>query len=246
MRTIRAFDEYPLCILLETDFLQKRRQLHPSPFGATDHAMCKLQRIQLRATPFHPAIGRTFDEMNPRRGRKPQNILHGQNQRPIDQPMDHKSMLVRIDVGSSRMVSLEEQSVRSDNPMQVLQRRETDGRLGSSREPRHVPPDHASLGIGGPAIGPIDNTYAKRLGPRIIRGRRSFFRMNASAIKQQPGGERAGHLQQRPSSDANPAGILFSGHRLDFPPEFWLHESSTRRSLEFLYCWFIVYRYSLN
>ena len=118
-------------------------------------------------------------------------------------------MLVRIDIGSSCMVSLEEQAVRGDNPMQVLQRREADGRLGSSREPRHVPPDHASLGICGPAIGAIDNACAQRLGPRIIRGRCSFFRMNASAIKQQPGGERASHLQQRPSSDANPAESSF-------------------------------------
>jgi hypothetical protein len=82
----------------------------------------ELQRIQLRGAPLHAAIGRAFDEMNPRDLRETHDVLHRKDQRALDQTMDHQSVLIRIDVRPPRMIALEEQAVRRDDAVQVLQR----------------------------------------------------------------------------------------------------------------------------
>ena len=42
-----------------------------------------------------------------------QDVLHGEDQRALDQAVDHQLVLRRIDVGPARMVALEEQPVRA-------------------------------------------------------------------------------------------------------------------------------------
>jgi hypothetical protein len=81
----------------------------------------------------------------------------------LDQAVDHQPVPVRIDIRPAGMIALEEQSVRRDDAVQILQRREADGRYGVGGEPRHVAPDDAGLAVRGPAVGPIDHARSDRL-----------------------------------------------------------------------------------
>jgi hypothetical protein len=111
--------------------------------------------------------------MDARHRREAHNVLHGENQRALDQAMDHQPVPVRIDIGPSRMMALEKQAVRRDDAVQILQRRKADGRFGPGGEPWHVAPDDAGLSVGGSAIGPVHHAGADRLRPRRVRGRGS-------------------------------------------------------------------------
>jgi hypothetical protein len=166
-------------------------------------AHAELQRIQLRGAPLHAAIGRAFDEVDARHGREAQDVLHRENQWPLDQAMDHQSVLVRIDVGPAGMIALEKQPVRRDDAVQVLQRREADGGFGAGGEPRHVAPDHAGLGVGGPAIGPVDHAGSERLRPRRFggRGSRSRFRMGRSGAKREAAGQCGAEAEKRTAGE---------------------------------------------
>src|SRR4029079_12708788 len=99
--------------------------------------MVELQRIDLRSAPLHAAVGGTFDEMDPRRRWKANDVLHGEDQRTFDEAMDHQPVLVRIDVGPPGMMAFEKQAMWRDDAVQVLQRREADGGFGSGSQPRH-------------------------------------------------------------------------------------------------------------
>ena len=141
------------------------------------HAVPELQRIHLRGAPFHAAIGRAFDEMDARDLREAQDVLHGKKQRTLDEAMDHQSVLRRIDIGPSSMMALEEQPVRRDDAVQILQRRKADGRFRARSQPGNVAADDGGLGIGGPAIRPIDHAGADRLRPRRVCGWRVLRRV---------------------------------------------------------------------
>ena len=173
MRAVGALDHDPARLLLDPDLFQQRRQPHAGPFRAADHAVGELQGIELRGAPLHAAIGAAFDEMDARDLRKAHDVLHRQQQRPLDEAVDHQAMFCRIDIRASGMMALEEQAVRRDDAVQVLQRREADGGFFAGGEPGNVAPDHAGLEIGGPAIGPVDHAGADRLRPRRVRRWRS-------------------------------------------------------------------------
>ncbi len=119
-RGVGAFRHHPLRLFLEPDFVEQGRQLDAGPFRATDHAMGKLQRVELRAAPFHAAVGGAFDEVNSRSCGKSHDIVHRQHERAFDQPVNQQAVLARVDVGAAGMVTLEEQSVRRDNPVETL------------------------------------------------------------------------------------------------------------------------------
>ena len=126
MRGVGAFDQRPLGFFLEADLFQQRRQLDAGPFRAADHAVGELQRIELRRAPFHAAIRRALDEVDARHRRKALDVLHGQQQRPVDEAVDHQPVLLRIDRGAAAVVALEEQAVGGDDAGLILQRREAD------------------------------------------------------------------------------------------------------------------------
>ena len=172
MRAIGALDHRPFCLFLDADFFQQRRQSYAGPFGATDHAVAELQRVHLRGAPVHAAIGRAFDEMDARYRWKAKDVLHGEQQRPLDEPVNHQLVLRRIDVGPARMVALEEQSIGRDDAVQFLQRRKAHRRFRAGGEPGDVAPDDGGFGIRRPAVGPVDHACADRLRPGGIGGRR--------------------------------------------------------------------------
>ena len=116
-RGVGAFGQDPFGFFLETDFVEQGRQLDAGPLRAADHAVRELQRVELCAAPFHAAVGRTLDEINPRDGRKAHDVVHRQYQRPFDKAVDQEAVLMRIDVGAAAMVALEEQSIGRNNAL---------------------------------------------------------------------------------------------------------------------------------
>jgi hypothetical protein len=58
-----------------------------------------------------------------RLGRKAPDIIHGKDQRLVDQAVEHQPMLARIDGGNPGVMAFIEQSVRHDDPVEILQRR---------------------------------------------------------------------------------------------------------------------------
>ena len=55
-----------------------------------------------------------------RLGRKAFDVFHGEDQRPLDQSMDHQAVLGRFDLGHSAMVSLVEKTVGCNDPVELL------------------------------------------------------------------------------------------------------------------------------
>ena len=118
VRAVGAFDHDPLRLLLDADLFQQRGEPDAGPFRAADHAVGELQRIDLRGAPLHAAVGRAFDEMDARHRRKAHDVVHRQQQRTLDQAVDHQPVLVRIDVRPPGVIALEEQAVRRDDAVQ--------------------------------------------------------------------------------------------------------------------------------
>ena len=170
---VGAFDHDPFGFLLQPDLVEKGRERHAGPFGAADHAVGELQRVELRLAPFHAAVGWAFDEMDARHRREADDVVHRQHQRPLDQAMDQEPVLARVDVDAAGVEALEEQPVRGDDAVQGLQRRKADRGFLARREPGHVAANDLLFEFGRLAVGPVDNTGADGLRPfRLARGRR--------------------------------------------------------------------------
>ena len=78
-----------------------------------------LQRLRREQ---RPAVAAAFEKGHPRRHRIPGERVEGENQRPLDQPMDHKPMLIRIDVRSAAPGHDEMQPVRGDRAVHQMVR----------------------------------------------------------------------------------------------------------------------------
>src|SRR5882762_2021012 len=55
--------------------------------------------------------------------RKAPDVIHSEDQGPVDEAMEHQPMLRRIDGGNAAMMALIEQTVRRDDAVEILQRR---------------------------------------------------------------------------------------------------------------------------
>jgi hypothetical protein len=84
------------------------------------------------------AVARTFQKINVRLGRKADNVVHRENERPLDKTVEQQPMLIRIDRRHPGMMPLEMQTIRRDDPMQVLPWRHRRG--GSSGRRRSTRP----------------------------------------------------------------------------------------------------------
>src|SRR5260370_3517418 len=59
--------------------------------------------------------------MNARLRRRAPDVIHGEDERLVDEAMEHQAVLLRIDRGDAGMMALVEQSVRRDDAVEVLQ-----------------------------------------------------------------------------------------------------------------------------
>src|SRR4051794_9713594 len=89
---------------------------------------------------YRPVAG-AFDEVNARlRGESP-DVLHGEDQRLVDEPMQNQSMLRRVNIRDAAVMALIEQTVWRDDAVEILQRRAARGRNVLRRVFRHMADD---------------------------------------------------------------------------------------------------------
>src|SRR4051794_21743551 len=89
---------------------------------------------------YRPVAG-AFNEVNARlRGESP-DVLHGEDQRLVDEPMQNQSMLRRVNIRDAAVMALIEQTVWRDDAVEILQRRAARGRNVLRRVFRHMADD---------------------------------------------------------------------------------------------------------
>ena len=101
-------------------------QRHTGIHDVVDHAVGELTAVQLRAAPFHARIRRAFKEIGPIFARESHDVLHGEDQRRVDQTVDHQPMRGGINLGHAAVVTLETQTIGRDDPVEFMQRGEVD------------------------------------------------------------------------------------------------------------------------
>ena len=125
---VGAFGQHPFRLGLDAGFRENGRQGNSGPFAATEQAVRVLRRqFGFRRAPVLGVAG-TFEEVDPRHGWKSRQIVHGEDERPLDQSMHHQPVLRRIDRRNPGMVALIMQAVRGDDSVQVLERRQAERR----------------------------------------------------------------------------------------------------------------------
>jgi len=66
-------------------------------------------------------VSGAFNEQNPRNAREPEKILPREYQRSLDETVQKKFVPLWVDLRNPGVVTLEMESGRGDNPVQVLQ-----------------------------------------------------------------------------------------------------------------------------
>ena len=93
-----ALGDDPRCAGLDARFLEQQRERHAGPFGAAGQAV----RLLNGFVPRLRAVAETFDKVNLRDERQPLQLVHREDQRPIDHAVDHQAVLVGVDLRDER------------------------------------------------------------------------------------------------------------------------------------------------
>jgi hypothetical protein len=133
--------------------------------------------------------------MNARHRGEAHDVVHGQNERTLDQAVDHEPMLARVHVDATGVVALEEQSVRGDDPVHGLQRRETDGGFLARGQPGHVAADDVAFELRRHAVRAVDNAGTDRLRPWRFGGGRGLLAGRGAIGPAERGASRDGSAQ---------------------------------------------------
>ena len=102
--------------------------------------------------------------MDLRLRREAADVVHGEDQRPVDQAMQHQPVLRRIDGRDAAMMAFVEQPVRRDDAVEILQRRPS-GRREILRQILRDVLDDALLERRWRSIGLASHRIAGRLHP---------------------------------------------------------------------------------
>ena len=125
---IRAFGQNPRPFGLDAALAQQRRQRHAGPFAAAGQAVRALHRGLAGAFPLARAVARAFEEVDARHGRETLQLVHREDERAIDEPVNRQRMRRRIQIGDAGMMAFEVQRRGRDDAVRVVQRRPA-GRL---------------------------------------------------------------------------------------------------------------------
>ena len=128
-RGVGALGQNPFRIRFDARLFQQQFERHAGVLHAMHHAVGVLDAVELGAAPLHAGIGGAFQEMDAIDARQALDVLERENQRLVDQTMQHQPVIVRIDFGDAAMVTFEAQTVRRDDAVEFVQRRERDRRL---------------------------------------------------------------------------------------------------------------------
>jgi hypothetical protein len=87
---------------------EQRLQRNAGVPDIVDHAVGELAAVELRAAPLHAAIGRAFEEIGAvDAAGEALEVVHGEDQRLVDEAVDHQPVLGRIDLGDAAVMTLE-------------------------------------------------------------------------------------------------------------------------------------------
>ena len=107
-RRVGALDEHPLVRKIarssQPSLVQKRAERDAGVLHVVDHAMGELDAVQLRARPFHAGIGGAFAEVDVVLAREALEILVGEDQRPVDEAVDHEPVVFLRKLDGTRVV----------------------------------------------------------------------------------------------------------------------------------------------
>ncbi len=142
---VGALGQDPLGVRLQARLLEQQLERHAGVLHAMHHAVGVLAAVELGAAPFHAGIGGAFQEMDAVDARQALDVLEREDQRLVDQAVQHQPVIVRIDLGDAAMMALEAQAVGRDDAVELVQRREGDRGLRRRGQPRHRAADHVLL-----------------------------------------------------------------------------------------------------
>jgi hypothetical protein len=131
----------------------------------------ELQAVHLRATPFHAPVGGTLQETNHADRWKAHEIIHAQDDGTLHHPVNHQSMLRRIDRGQARVIAFEHQPVGRDDAVKVPERGETDAGDAICGEPIDRATFDVGLELRRLTVGVGDHSSAQPAGPGRYVGR---------------------------------------------------------------------------
>src|SRR6476659_6904805 len=88
------------------------------------HAVGVLAAVELGAAPLHAGIGGTFEKIDLVNAWQALELVEGKDQWLFDQAMQHQAVVVRNDFGNASVMTFEAQSVRRNDAVELMQRRE--------------------------------------------------------------------------------------------------------------------------
>ena len=123
--------------------------------------MGELRTVQLRTGPFHARVCRTFAEIHVVFARETFQISIVEDQRLIDQTVDHQTIIFLLQLDRARVVTLKRAALRRDRPIQRMDRREVDRADRVGGQPLDVAAHHIVLKPNGQAVRRGIHTFAK-------------------------------------------------------------------------------------
>ncbi len=138
--------------LVDPTFVEQDGQGHARVLAAGQHAVRVLHRGHRGVAPLHPRVRPALDEVDPRGGREPHQVVHGVDRGPLHEPHDHEPMLAGVDVVPPLMVTLEVQATRRDHAEEALKRGEGDRGRRDAGQARALAPHQVRLVLRGQSV----------------------------------------------------------------------------------------------
>jgi hypothetical protein len=167
---IGALQHQPFGAGLEPGLGEQQLQRHARIHDVMDHAVGELAAVELRAAPLHAGIGGAFEKIDVILARHPLDVFHREDQRLVDEAMDHEPVIGRVDLGDAAVMALEAQAGRRDDAVELMQRREIHRGFRRGREPGDVAADDVLLEGRRRAIGALVDAVAEIAVPVLNLG----------------------------------------------------------------------------
>ena len=115
------------------------------------------------------SVAGTFEKVDTRYRGKSRQLVHGEDERPLDEPMHDEPVLGRIDRRNPCMVALVMQAVRRDDAVEILKRRQAERRQARRRrrQPVAIAAHDIGFELGRPPV---------RVAQRLLAGFKLPFR----------------------------------------------------------------------
>ena len=132
---VLSLSQEPLGAGLHASLPKQGREGHAGPLARAREAVDELRGEVGPGLPVaRGAVSGALDEVQPRDRGKALEGLEVEHHRALDHPVDQEPVTVGVDGRHARVVALEVQVCRSDDPAKILQRRERDALSAPARD----------------------------------------------------------------------------------------------------------------